>query len=796
MTNVPRFTRKGARGKIDGKNRQYSIPEKEIIMRKTTAKIAALLLSAALLLPALPAAFASEAMGTELTRTETGLAPDTTLTTTRMWSASSNDLRTEHYTTFAPGSGVTPQVTYGNSVIAKSTLSSLASGLTAKGLRVIGGINGGFYNVTAGTPIGLVIKDGELCSSASYQYAVGFRADGTVLVGQPVTKITAAFHGETLPVSGGLNKTRTTSGGIYLISDIYASNTQNTSDGVDVILTPENGARPMLGTSIRCTVDQVRGSKEDRSLPKGKLILTMNAGGDAETLAKLRSLLEGEEVVLDFTSSDPAWNDVVTGIGSSYRLMSGGAVLTGLPTGTAPRTAIGVKPDGSVVLYTMDGRQSGYSVGATYTQVAKRLSELGCTEAVALDGGGSTTMGATLPGSSTFSLVNRPSDGAQRSISNGVFLSFGVTQPTGVLHHFGVGPGGTVLLSGAQLSMTAAAVDSAYYGMNYGGTLTYGVKGSGSINSAGLYTAGRAGTDTVTVTGGNVTGSTTVVVVDTPDQITVQREGTTAALSVVSTVAGESVNLSAAAKWKNIDVVADDRCFTWSVDPTVGTITADGVFTASTLRASGNLTVTAGSKSYTIPVTVRGVPYTDVPLNAWYYEAVQDVYERFLMNGVSDTLFAPDSTMNRAMLCTVLWRVAGEPNAVTNGNLPLKNFSDVPEGAYYAKAVAWAAQQGIVNGLTADTFGPDAPVTRQQIAALLCRFAQSLGRDMTIPDGAPALDDFSDRSTVASWAEESMTWAVGKGLVNGSGGQLLPGGNATRCQVAAILQRFLLVCSK
>ena len=166
------------------------------------------------------------------------------------------------------------------------------------------------------------------------------------------------------------------------------------------------------------------------------------------------------------------------------------------------------------------------------------------------------------------------------------------------------------------------------------------------------------------------------------------------------------------------------------------------------------------------------------------------------MNGVSDTLFAPDGTMNRAMLCTVLWRVAGEPDAVTDGSLPRKNFSDVPEGAYYAKAVAWAAQQGVVNGLTEDTFGPNAPVTRQQIAALLYRFAQSLGRDMTLPDGAPNLDDFSDRSTVASWAEESMAWAVGKGLVNGSGGQLLPGGNAARCQVAAILQRFLLVCSK
>ena len=531
-------------------------------MKRFTARITAALLSLALLAGTVPAAFASEALGSELTNEEIGIAQDTTLTTNRFWSATYSDLRTENYITYQPGQGVVPQVSYGSTVISKSTLTSMASSLTAQGLRVIGGINGGFYNVAEGTPIGLVIQDGELCSSSSYQYAIGFKADGTAIVGQPVTTITAAFHGETLTVSGGLNKTRTAAGGIYLISDIYASNTQNTSEGVDVILTPENGARPELGTTIRCTVDAVRSSKEDRTLPEGKLILTMNAEGNADTLAKLQSLQAGEEVVLNFQSSDAAWNDVVTGIGSSYRLLSGGAVLSGLPTGAAPRTAMGVKADASVVLYTIDGRQSGYSVGATYTQVAQRLKELGCVEAVALDGGGSTTIGAALPGSSTFSVMNRPSDGYQRSVSNGVFLYFTTTAATGKLDHFQLGPGGAVVLTGGTLSLKATAVDTAYFGMNYDGALTYKVDGNGSVTSGGVYTAGAAGTDTVTVTGGGASGSVSIVAVSTPDSISLHREGTSASLSSLTLEAGQTVELSASAEWRNLDVECKDTCIT------------------------------------------------------------------------------------------------------------------------------------------------------------------------------------------------------------------------------------------
>lgn len=769
-------------------------------MKHWKQRWAALALSAALLLPAAPAAFASEALGSTVTTETTELATGTALTSNRLWSATYHDLRTEHYVTYAPGQGVVPTLSFGSTVVARTTVSSMAAALTGQGERVVAGVNGGFYNVSTGSPVGLVIRNGELASTSTYQYAIGFKEDGTAIVGQPVTTVTAEIRGETVKVAGGLNKTRTATGGIFLISDIYAANTQNTAAGVDVILTPENGARPALGATLSCTVDEVRASESSNTLPAGKLVLTINGSGDPALIEKLSSLTAGETVSLSFASDDPAWNDVVTAVGSTDRLVSGGVALTGLAPGAAPRSAIGVKADGSVVLYTIDGRQSGYSVGASYTQVAQRLVELGCVEAVALDGGGSTTLGAALPGG-TFALQNRPSDGRERSVSNSILLTFALKDATGVLNHFEVGPGGAVLLSGAVMQLAVTAVDTAYHVMT-SPTFTYSVSGTGQVDQNGVYTAGTAGTDTVTVTGGGKTGSVSIVTVATPDSIQVVREGTSAGLSALTLEPGQTVELSAVSTWRNVDVTAQDTCYTWSVDPAVGAVDADGTLTVGSTGATGNLTVKAGDKTVSIPVTVNGMPFEDVAQGAWYYDAVRYVYDGGLFEGVSARAFAPDTTMNRGMLATVLWRMAGtpEPDALQTepagedgeSAAPAGVFTDVPADAYYAKAVAWAAQRGIVDGMGNGQFQPDGKVTRQQIAAMLYRYAvQAAGKDVTLPADAPTLDGFADRAEIAGWADEAMTWAVGTRLMEGDAGQrLTPGADATRCQVAAMLMRF------
>ena len=176
------------------------------------------------------------------------------------------------------------------------------------------------------------------------------------------------------------------------------------------------------------------------------------------------------------------------------------------------------------------------------------------------------------------------------------------------------------------------------------------------------------------------------------------------------------------------------------------------------------------------------VEFADVETNAWYVEAVQYAVEKGLMNGVGGGKFDPEGTMTRAMLVTVLWRYEGKPEAGANP------FTDVPDGTWYTDAVAWAAENGIVGGIGNNKFDPEGSITREQMATILFRYAQKKGVD-TSKRGE--LSGFPDSGAVSSWAKDAVQWTVAEKIINGSDGKLLPQGNATRAQVAAILMRFL-----
>ncbi len=195
-----------------------------------------------------------------------------------------------------------------------------------------------------------------------------------------------------------------------------------------------------------------------------------------------------------------------------------------------------------------------------------------------------------------------------------------------------------------------------------------------------------------------------------------------------------------------------------------------------------------------IPMLEHEEPFEDVDEGDWYYDAVLYASHRALFNGVSPTSFAPDMKMSRAMLVTVLFRLKGEPEI----GLPLpdymkKTFNDVKEDDYFYKAVDWAANNGIVNGVGDNRFDPHADVSREQMATILYRFTVNYVGD-TAPRGD--LSQFADSSAVSSYAVEPMSWAVGSGLINGltkaEGLCLDPLGGATRAQVATILMRYLL----
>ncbi len=178
------------------------------------------------------------------------------------------------------------------------------------------------------------------------------------------------------------------------------------------------------------------------------------------------------------------------------------------------------------------------------------------------------------------------------------------------------------------------------------------------------------------------------------------------------------------------------------------------------------------------------LPFTDVEEGAWYYDAVAYVYDKGMMTGVTDTTFEPDATTTRGMIVTMLYRLEGEP-AVDNAAA----FADVAAGAWYEKAVAWASQNGIVNGYGDDLFGPNDAITREQMAAILFRYAQYKGLEaVTLEENLGA---FEDAGQISEYAVQAFNWVVGQGLMTGvTDTTLEPASSATRAQVATILMRY------
>ena len=177
-------------------------------------------------------------------------------------------------------------------------------------------------------------------------------------------------------------------------------------------------------------------------------------------------------------------------------------------------------------------------------------------------------------------------------------------------------------------------------------------------------------------------------------------------------------------------------------------------------------------------------PFTDVSEKDWFYGDVMFVYENGLMLGTSKTLFSPYGTATRGMMATILWRMEGSP-APKGKN----SFTDVEAGKWYADAITWTAENGIFAGYGKDKFGPDDPITREQLAAIFYRYADYKGYDLTVKGN---LDKFKDADKITDYAKTAMQWAVGSGLVKGKSGNLLdPQGTATRAEIAAMLHRFI-----
>ncbi|HIT31784.1 MAG TPA: S-layer homology domain-containing protein [Candidatus Enterenecus stercoripullorum] len=762
-------------------------------IQRLSRRALALVLAAALLFPT---AFA--AAGTpQLTTTQT-LADGLTYRNTV--SSHSSAGRVESFALeLEPGSGIYPIAVQGSgNIYGSGTITRAVQLAENMGYQVVGGINGDFYTLSTGVPNGLSIENGVYRSSSGGYPAVAMVGGQLQLCQSPQIAITLTNQRTGRADSPDhFNKWRDYDGGLYLFNADFSSSTRTQGSGGWVVvleLTPDSqGASLTVNSTLTLEVASVTDTSQAVDIGANQYILTADhASSTAEFFAGYEV---GDRVTLTTSCFDPTLSQAQWAMGCGDVLVSNGSITDSsnwvYPTGRAPRTSVGIKADGTMVFYTVDGRQTGYSGGLTEMDLAQEMQRQGCVWAVNLDGGGSTTFCVQLPGQSGPAVANSPSDGGLRACASFLLLVTDSGSASGGAQRLALAEDGLVVLAGSSVTLgNVVSVNGGLETVNYRvADAAFSSQGGLGSFDGGVYTAGTTpGTDTISITSPSlgVSGTAQIHVVSSLSTLSVTRAGSTTAISSLSVEPGQSVALSATgAYWSRTALRASSGGVHWSVTGDAGTITQNGVFTASSSGAPGTITVTAGGLTRTIAVNEGRYVHTDVTPDHWSYAAVEFCYQQGIVNGISSTLFGRDEPIRRCDFVVMLYNAMDKP--LVSGS---SGFSDVRDGVYYANAVTWGSGAGLVLGTGAGLFSPSDSITREQAATILYRAMPLLGlytpgADLSI------LNQFSDQAQIASYARAPLAVLVSLGIFNGTGSGLNPKGNLTRAEMAALLYRLL-----
>jgi len=548
-----------------------------------------------------PAALAA-GMGTLTSSYSLEIARSATLNTA---SAVSDDGAAQNAVWFEyePGTACRPVGVFGGKLYGRSNINAAAIHLASQGYTVFAGINADFFAPSTGLPLGPVIIDGVFMSSDTGRSAVGFFDDGSAVIGYPAYSMTLAGAGYSIKIDN-FNKLRT-KWGTYLLTEDFSNGSRVSTPGRDVLLrVVGDNARLRAGQPLRLVVEDIMTSDFSVAVPEGCMLLTVDDEGPVSLLDPVRI---GDELTLSVYSSDPRWNDVQNCVGGGDILVSNGSIPDSLVSGSdlgssaasvrAPRSAVGVRADGTVILFTCDGRQSGYAAGLTLRELAEQLLSMGAVSAVNLDGGGSTCAIARYPGDLNLNVVNRPSDGSLRSCAN--FIMLATDAQAGPASRLFVSPDSPVVLAGSHADFSVKAADVNYIPIaaaNAG--LSFAAR-RGYFDGSRYFAPDKAGSDAVTVSSGGASFSTEVNVTDVVDSIALTRQGSSAVITGnIAVRSGEKINLVPAASLGGKKVYCTPSDFTWAVSGDGATVDASGVITGTSATGTRTfLTVTGGGMS-------------------------------------------------------------------------------------------------------------------------------------------------------------------------------------------------------
>jgi len=498
---------------------------------------------------------------------------------------------------------------YGSSVASRATLSKMIADAEAQGYMVIGGINGDFYNTSNGVPIGLMIKDGRLISNnASKWGAIGFRKDGSVVIGYPGIQIKALLNDGEFDIAN-FNKAQG-DWGPYMYTSDFGPNTGSTVPSLEVVV-DINVGKPELGNMMLGIVSSVNTDAKATPIGQNQVVLSARHGKNGEYV--LSQLKVGDAIGFTFSDPEGKWLDVQQAVGGEKILLHNGEIPADIPSSDVnPYTAVGVKANGEVVFLQVDGRKDSNSVGISSMDAARFLKDMGCIDAISLDGGGSSTIAARMPGDVSPKVINSPSDGSQRANSNSLLLvsrqAIKVNSGQGnlslqlkLLHIY---PGKIYMLPGSTTNFSVKGTDEYFFPVRVPEEVEWKASG-GRIQENGEYTApDTPGTYQITASSSQAKGSATVEVIP-PSRITSIKPS----VSSFTILPGMSQQISLTTQMDNLTVVSNSRQAQWKVEGNIGAITQDGVFTASgNSGAQGTIKVTMGKQTASITVNLAQPP--------------------------------------------------------------------------------------------------------------------------------------------------------------------------------------------
>ena len=503
-------------------------------------------------------------------------------------------------------SGVRALAMFGEYEFGGDKISTNVALAESRGYTVIAGVNASPFDTSNGVTVGTIISDGRIisCNNGTSSYdSFAIRSDGTMFIGRSNLSLSfTTSSSKTIKIDHINKQKKTENNGVYLFSDDFATDTKTLAPSTEVVLSYVSGDLA-LGKELVLKVESISNQATRTPIEKGKYVLT------GPNLAGLGYISEGEQLVFEFKSNDSTynWNDVTDSICGFYQILQNGNVCSNIDSDSVvhPRTTIGFKANGEIVLYVVDGRQPNFSIGLSDRACAEYMASLGCVDAIRMDGGGSSAMTVRLPGDTKLTTVNSPSDGGERSDSDCLLLVLKDDYDTTVgddylLHAY---PNSIKLLANTVTDITVKATDSKYNPKPAPSYELEVLDGVGEITSDKKFkAASTALTGSIKITGGNSSTTVNVRVLTDVDELYCN-------VNNLALGPSEQYQLSVKAYYRNELLLASNDSFTWSCTENLGTVDEHGLFTAtSDAGVSGYIYAKYGNVQAKVLVTIGQLP--------------------------------------------------------------------------------------------------------------------------------------------------------------------------------------------